>query len=323
MTGQSKVRSRCRNESLQMKEFVQHREFEIARCARSRARKRDGVTWRSARRRSLQIHNTQLAGKRRWPGCASAPIELASIIVHGKKLGGIGGNSCRNGVRGYVSAYDMNSGKLVWRFYTVPGDPAIGFESPAQHMILADLTIGGRRRRVLMQAPKNGFFYVLDRATGELISASLCMDVNWASGVDIKAGRPVETGIARYAKPEFSGAARWVEYRCGFRNSARNSRQLDKTINRVSAGVRSGHAEAALASFVCQHVERRDTQYCRQPRFPGTADGRANANCVLGDRRRNPAGIGHVCATMFCVPRHGRHKFRNDSRSSILVSAYV
>ena len=59
-------------------------------------------------------------------------------------------------------------------------------------IILADLTIGGQPRKVLMQAPKNGFFYVLDRTTGELISAEPFAPVNWATGVDLKTGRPVE-----------------------------------------------------------------------------------------------------------------------------------
>jgi len=69
-------------------------------------------------------------------------------------------------------------------------------------MILADLTIAGRGRKVLMQAPKNGFFYVLDRATGELISAAPYTEVTWAKGIDMKTGRPIETPEARYAKAE-------------------------------------------------------------------------------------------------------------------------
>jgi mono/diheme cytochrome c family protein len=66
-------------------------------------------------------------------------------------------------------------------------------------MILADLTIDGRLRHVLMQAPKNGFFYVLDRATGELISAEKYVRVTWADRVDRATGRPVENPAARYA----------------------------------------------------------------------------------------------------------------------------
>jgi quinohemoprotein ethanol dehydrogenase len=69
-------------------------------------------------------------------------------------------------------------------------------------MILTDLTIDGRTRKVLMQAPKNGFFYVLDRATGELISAAPYTEINWATGVDMQTGRPIETPNARYLKPE-------------------------------------------------------------------------------------------------------------------------
>jgi alcohol dehydrogenase (cytochrome c)/quinohemoprotein ethanol dehydrogenase len=65
-------------------------------------------------------------------------------------------------------------------------------------MILADLEIDGKQRKVLMQAPKNGFFYVLDRATGELISAENIIPVNWATHIDMDTGRPVETIDARY-----------------------------------------------------------------------------------------------------------------------------
>jgi quinohemoprotein ethanol dehydrogenase len=216
-------------------------------------------------------------------------ITGAPRIVKGKVIIGNGGGEY--GVRGFVSAYDAETGELAWRFYTVPGDPSKGFESPAmeraaktwtgewwklggggtvwdsfsydpeldllyvgvgngspwnqrlrspgggdnlflssilalrpdtgelvwhyqttpgetwdytatQHMILTDLTIAGRARKVLMQAPKNGFFYVLDRATGELISAAAYTDVTWASGIDMKTGRPIETPNARYITPE-------------------------------------------------------------------------------------------------------------------------
>ena len=65
-------------------------------------------------------------------------------------------------------------------------------------MVLADLEIDGRERKVIMQAPKNGFFYVIDRATGELISAENIMPVNWATHIDLETGRPVETPDARY-----------------------------------------------------------------------------------------------------------------------------
>jgi alcohol dehydrogenase (cytochrome c)/quinohemoprotein ethanol dehydrogenase len=67
-------------------------------------------------------------------------------------------------------------------------------------LILADLTIGGARRQVLMQANKNGFFYVLDRRTGKLISAKTFVPINWASGIDAKTGRPIENPGIRYDK---------------------------------------------------------------------------------------------------------------------------
>ena len=65
--------------------------------------------------------------------------------------------------------------------------------TPTQHIIVADLALNGQMRRVVMQAPKNGFFYVLDAKTGALISAEKFTDISWATHVDMKTGRPVET----------------------------------------------------------------------------------------------------------------------------------
>ena len=216
----------------------------------------------------------------------------------------IGNGGAELGVRGYVTAYDLDTGKQAWRFFTVPGNPADGFESPlmekiaetwtgewwewggggtvwdamvydpaldllyigvgngspwnhslrspeggdnlfltsivalkaetgeyvwhyqttpgetwdytaTQHMILADLEIDGKQRKVLMQAPKNGFFYVLDRVTGELLSADPYAVTTWATGVDMKTGRPVETPTARLfdgknvSLPSNAGAHNW------------------------------------------------------------------------------------------------------------------
>ncbi|MEM6630218.1 MAG: PQQ-dependent dehydrogenase, methanol/ethanol family [Bacteroidota bacterium] len=201
----------------------------------------------------------------------------APRVVKGKVI--IGNSGGEYGVRGYVSAYDAESGELVWRFYTVPGNPKDPFENSAmalaaktwkgewwkyggggtvwdamaydpeldqlyigtgngspwnqqhrspgggdnlflssilslnpangnliwyyqttpgdswdftatQHMILADIPLAGKMRKVLMQAPKNGFFYVIDRMNGKLLSAEPYVYVNWASKVDLKNGKP-------------------------------------------------------------------------------------------------------------------------------------
>jgi PQQ-dependent dehydrogenase (methanol/ethanol family) len=217
-------------------------------------------------------------------------ITGAPRIVNGLVIIGNGGAEFA-GVRGYVSAYKVETGELAWRFYTVPGNPADGFENKAlekaaetwtgewwtmggggtvwdsmaydaeldllyigvgngspwnrqirspqggdnlylssiialrpdtgeyvwhyqttpgdtwdftatQHMILADLEVGDATRKVLMQAPKNGFFYVLDRTSGELISADPFVKVNWATGID-EQGRPVEAPNARYTEGPF------------------------------------------------------------------------------------------------------------------------
>lgn len=213
-------------------------------------------------------------------------ITGAPRIINGNVL--IGNGGAELGVRGYISAYDAQTGEQLWRFYTVPGNPEDGFENatmemaaktwtgeywaaggggtvwdsmaydpdldllyfgvgngspwnrsirspeggdnlflssivaikpdtgeyvwhyqttPAetwdytatQHMILADLEIDGALRKVIMQAPKNGFFYVLDRTNGEFISAKNFVPVTWATHVDPATGRPIETEAADYS----------------------------------------------------------------------------------------------------------------------------
>jgi quinohemoprotein ethanol dehydrogenase len=216
-------------------------------------------------------------------------ITGAPRVVKGKVI--IGNGGAEYGVRGYVTAYDAETGRQAWRWFTVPGDPALPFEdesmrraaatwdpagrwweiggggtvwdsmafdpelnllyigtgngspwsrkrrSPAggdnlylssivaldpdtgryvwhyqetlgdnwdytatQQITLAELSIDGRRRKVLLHAPKNGFFFVIDRSDGRFISAQNFVDVNWASGYGAD-GRPIETAQARPEQP--------------------------------------------------------------------------------------------------------------------------
>ena len=214
-------------------------------------------------------------------------LTAAVRVIKGKVM--VGNSGADSGVRGYFSAYDAETGKMLWRFYTVPGDPSKPFEHPemamaaktwtgewykmggggtpwdamaydadanllyvgtgnggpwdrnirspqggdnlflasviavnpdtgkmawyfqetpgdtwdytsTQPMILADLTIDGKQRKVLMHAPKNGFFYMMDRITGEFISgAKYAKRVTWATGLDAK-GHPIEAKGARFGK---------------------------------------------------------------------------------------------------------------------------
>jgi len=233
---------------------------------------------------------------------SSKPYAVTSAprIAGGKVL--IGNAGAEYGVRGYISAFDAETGKMAWRFYTVPGDPAKGFESKAmevaaktwngqwwktgggattwegivydpaldlvyfgtgnptawyrslrggngdslyaasilavrvstgelawyfqntpgdnwdfdstQPLVQADLNIGGRARKVIMQANKNGFFYVLDRATGEFISGKpFVSGITWAKGLDPKTGRPIEIPLDNakgvLISPAPDGAHNW------------------------------------------------------------------------------------------------------------------
>ncbi|HEY7977524.1 MAG TPA: PQQ-dependent dehydrogenase, methanol/ethanol family [Rhizomicrobium sp.] len=112
-----------------------------------------------------------------------------------------------------VVALHAKTGQFAWAYQTTPGD-TWDFDSTAD-VVLADLKIDGKMRHVLMHAPKNGFFYVIDRATGKLISAQKFATVTWAKSVDIKTGRPVEEPDARYTKkmavvyPAATGAHNW------------------------------------------------------------------------------------------------------------------
>jgi quinohemoprotein ethanol dehydrogenase len=112
-----------------------------------------------------------------------------------------------------ILAVHVDTGELKWHYQVVPGD-SWDFDS-VQHMILADLNIGGRQRKVIMQANKNAFYYVLDRVTGQFISAQPFSKVTWAKGIDQKTGRPIVHPESFYGKeaitvfPGGGGAHNW------------------------------------------------------------------------------------------------------------------
>ena len=110
-----------------------------------------------------------------------------------------------------IVAVDPDSGEMSWFYQTTPGE-SLDFTA-TQNMILADLTVGGKRRKVLMQAPKNGFFYILDRSTGKVISAENYVTVNWASHIDALSGRPIGQKVygadLEVTRPSPAGGHNW------------------------------------------------------------------------------------------------------------------
>jgi mono/diheme cytochrome c family protein len=112
-----------------------------------------------------------------------------------------------------ILALKPDTGEYVWHFQSTPAES--WDYTATQHIVLADLTIDGRPRKVAMQAPKNGFFYVLDRLTGEFISGKNYVNVTWTSGLDPKTGRPAMIPEARYLRepamvaPSPIGAHNW------------------------------------------------------------------------------------------------------------------
>lgn len=113
---------------------------------------------------------------------------------------------------GSIVALNADTGKYLWHYQETPGDN--WDYTSTQPMILADLTIDGAPRKVVLHAPKNGFFFVIDRTNGKFISAKNFVDVNWATGYDAS-GRPIEVPEARSADKSFDsipgpfGAHNW------------------------------------------------------------------------------------------------------------------
>jgi quinohemoprotein ethanol dehydrogenase len=152
-----------------------------------------------------------------WDGIAYDPqLQLVYIgtgnaspynIKEGGREGGAGLYSAS------ILAIHAKSGELAWYLQTVPGD--LWDYDNTQKMILTDLIVAGRTRKVLMQAAKNGFFYVLDRASGEVISAKPFAFVNWTKGLDQKTGQPTPNPDADYNRgaslvfPSMAGAHSW------------------------------------------------------------------------------------------------------------------
>jgi len=112
-----------------------------------------------------------------------------------------------------IVALDADTGAYKWHYQETPGDQ--WDYDAVQNMTLADLDIGGKKRKVLLHAPKNGFFYVLDRRSGKVLSAEPYVAVSWAKRVDLKTGRPLETAGVRYGvaptivAPGAAGAHNW------------------------------------------------------------------------------------------------------------------
>jgi alcohol dehydrogenase (cytochrome c) len=114
-----------------------------------------------------------------------------------------------------VLALDPKTGKIKWHYQFSPNNP-FDYDSVAE-MVLADMNIDGKPTKVLMDANRNGFFYLLDRTNGKLLAANPYVKVNWATGIDMKTGRPIETDVTRDARegkkvtvfPSILGGKNW------------------------------------------------------------------------------------------------------------------
>jgi quinohemoprotein ethanol dehydrogenase len=112
-----------------------------------------------------------------------------------------------------IVALDADTGKYIWHYQNTPND--IWDYNSSQDIPLATITLDGKPRRVMFHAPKNGFFYVIDRDTGMLISAEKLGTVTWAERIDLDTGRPVVAPNARYGEepvllwPSFQGTHHW------------------------------------------------------------------------------------------------------------------
>jgi quinohemoprotein ethanol dehydrogenase len=101
-----------------------------------------------------------------------------------------------------VVAVDPDTGKYVWHYQETPGD-SWDYDATSP-MVVTDLVLGGRKQHVIVHPSKNGFIYVFEAASGKLLSADKFVDVTWASGIDMKTGRPIEVPGARHEKEPFN-----------------------------------------------------------------------------------------------------------------------
>jgi alcohol dehydrogenase (cytochrome c) len=114
-----------------------------------------------------------------------------------------------------VLALDPKTGKIKWHYQFSPNNP-FDYDSVAE-MVLADMNVEGKPTKVLMDANRNGFFYVLDRTNGKLLTANPYVKVNWATGIDLKTGKPIETDVTKDARegkkvtvfPSILGGKNW------------------------------------------------------------------------------------------------------------------
>ncbi|MBR0975472.1 MULTISPECIES: methanol/ethanol family PQQ-dependent dehydrogenase [Bradyrhizobium] len=114
-----------------------------------------------------------------------------------------------------VLAMDPKTGKIKWHYQFSPNNP-FDYDSVAE-MVLADMNVEGKPTKVLMDANRNGFFYVLDRTNGKLLAANPYVKVNWATGIDMKTGKPIETDVSKDARdgkkvtvyPSILGGKNW------------------------------------------------------------------------------------------------------------------
>jgi alcohol dehydrogenase (cytochrome c) len=115
-----------------------------------------------------------------------------------------------------VLALDPQTGKIKWNYQFSPNNP-FDYDSVAE-MVLADIKVGGKPTKVLMDANRNGFLYVLDRTNGKLLAANAYVDkLNWAKGIDLKTGKPIETDLIAKARageqvevwPSILGGKNW------------------------------------------------------------------------------------------------------------------
>jgi quinohemoprotein ethanol dehydrogenase len=126
----------------------------------------------------------------------------ADVVMIGTGNAGPWNDKIRSGGKGdnlfatSIVALRPDTGRYVWHYQTTPRD-AWDYDA-VQQIMTADLTLGGKPRHVAMQANKNGFFYLLDAASGQLISAEKFIPATWAARIDMATGRPVEAAFARY-----------------------------------------------------------------------------------------------------------------------------